>query len=77
MLFSDGFNRVFPMSQLLSFAPTELKLLLCGEQHPKWTREDVLAHTEPKLGFNRDRLLYDITFILNTRELFFKVNLKL
>ena len=52
---SDGFDRVFPMERLQTFTPYELKLLLCGEQTPSWTREDVLNYTEPKYGYTRDR----------------------
>ena len=37
------------------FTPHELRLLLCGEQAPSWTREDILNYTEPKHGYNRDR----------------------
>ena len=33
----------------------ELKLMLCGEQKLQWTREDVVNHCQPKLGFTRDR----------------------
>ena len=37
------------------FTPHELRLLLCGEQAPSWTREDILNYTEPKHGYNKDR----------------------
>lgn len=49
-----GFDRVFPMSRLAGFSPSELRLLLCGDQSPSWTREDILNYTEPKLGYSRD-----------------------
>lgn len=50
----QGFDRVFPMSRLAGFSPAELRLLLCGDQSPSWTREDILNYTEPKLGYTRD-----------------------
>ena len=43
------------MEQLQTFSPYELQLLLCGEQTPEWSREDVLAYTEPKYGYTRER----------------------
>jgi len=43
------------MSKLSSFTSEELRLMLCGDQTPSWTKEDILAYTEPKLGFNRER----------------------
>ena len=52
---ADGFDKVFPMERLSMFTPHELRLLLCGEQAPSWTREDILNYTEPKHGYNRDR----------------------
>jgi len=54
-LISDGFNQVFPMSKLGSFTPEELRLMLCGDQSPAWTREDLIAYTEPKLGYSKER----------------------
>lgn len=36
------------------FTPHELRLLLCGEQAPSWTREDIVNYTEPKHGYNKD-----------------------
>ncbi|OWF47209.1 E3 ubiquitin-protein ligase HECTD1 [Mizuhopecten yessoensis] len=52
--FKAGFDEVFTMEKLHSFSPTELATLMCGEQAPVWTREDVLNYTEPKLGYTRD-----------------------
>ena len=51
----DGFDRVFPMRKLQIFSPYELKLMLCGEQSPSWTREDLLKFTLPKYGYTYDR----------------------
>ncbi|RXG51322.1 E3 ubiquitin-protein ligase HECTD1 [Armadillidium vulgare] len=28
--------------------------MLCGDQSPSWTREDILSYTEPKLGYTRE-----------------------
>ena len=50
----QGFDHVFSMSRLAAFSPAELRLLLCGDQSPSWTREDILNYTEPKLGYTRD-----------------------
>lgn len=52
--FRSGFNRVFPITKLRAFQPEELRLMLCGEQNPNWTREEIIAYTEPKLGFTKD-----------------------
>ncbi|XP_014247371.1 E3 ubiquitin-protein ligase HECTD1 isoform X4 [Cimex lectularius] len=52
--FKDGFSRVFPIEKLRSFTPQEVRLMLCGDQNPQWTREDLLNYTEPKLGYTRE-----------------------
>ncbi|EDW86666.2 uncharacterized protein Dwil_GK23521 [Drosophila willistoni] len=52
--FKDGFNKVFPLKKLAAFCPSEARLMLCGEQHPQWSREDIMAYTEPKLGYSKD-----------------------
>ncbi|XP_052000987.1 E3 ubiquitin-protein ligase HECTD1 isoform X9 [Xyrauchen texanus] len=52
--FREGFNRVFPMEKLSSFSHKEVQMILCGNQTPSWTAEDIVNYTEPKLGFNRD-----------------------
>lgn len=46
---------MFPLSKLACFSPEELLLMLCGDQVPSWTRDDLIAFTEPKLGFTRER----------------------
>jgi E3 ubiquitin-protein ligase HECTD1 len=43
------------MDKLRSFSAYELQLLLCGEQTPNWSREDILNYTEPKFGYTRER----------------------
>lgn len=53
--FHRGFSQVFPISKLAAFSPDEARMMICGEQHPEWTREDLLNHTEPKLGYTKDR----------------------
>lgn len=50
-----GFDRVFPMQRLQMFSAYELRLLVCGEQTPNWTREDIVNFSEPKFGYTRDR----------------------
>ena len=53
--FRIGFSKVFPMEKLHAFSPEEIRAMLCGEQNPQWTREDLLNYTEPKLGYTRER----------------------
>jgi len=52
--FRKGFNAVFPIERLGSFAPAEVRTMLCGDQCPVFTREDIIRYTEPKLGYSRD-----------------------
>lgn len=60
--FRHGFNMVLPLSSLIPFSAAELQLLISGEQCPKWTREDLLRYTEPKLGYTRDSPVF-INFV--------------
>jgi HECT-domain (ubiquitin-transferase) len=53
--FLAGFDEVFPMEKLFLFSPNELQMILCGDQSPQWTREDIINYTEPKLGYTKDR----------------------
>ncbi|CAK5018450.1 unnamed protein product [Meloidogyne enterolobii] len=53
---------VLPLSSLIPFSASELQLLISGEQCPKWTREDLLRYTEPKLGYTRDSPVF-INFV--------------
>lgn len=53
--FLDGFNQVFSLDHLQCFNPDELQLVLCGNQWPSWTLEDLLAYIEPSHGFTRER----------------------
>lgn len=53
--FHKGFSMVFPMEKLAAFSPDEMRVMLCGDQNPEWTREDLLNYTEPKLGYTKDR----------------------
>uniref|UniRef100_A0A915EF74 E3 ubiquitin-protein ligase n=1 Tax=Ditylenchus dipsaci TaxID=166011 RepID=A0A915EF74_9BILA len=52
--FRQGFDLVFPLSSLTAFTPSEVQVLLSGEQCPQWTRDDIMKYTEPKLGYSRD-----------------------
>ncbi|XP_071056058.1 E3 ubiquitin-protein ligase Ufd4 isoform X3 [Onthophagus taurus] len=52
--FYKGFSMVFPMEKLAAFSPDEMRVMLCGDQNPQWTREDLLNYTEPKLGYTKD-----------------------
>ncbi|XP_011351624.1 E3 ubiquitin-protein ligase HECTD1 isoform X2 [Ooceraea biroi] len=52
--FKSGFSKVFPMEKLHAFSPEEMRAMLCGEQNPQWTREDLLNYTEPKLGYTKE-----------------------
>ena len=31
-----------------------MRTLLCGDQDPVFTREEILKYTEPKLGYTKD-----------------------
>lgn len=55
LIHTAGFNRVFPMERLQTFSPHELQLLLCGEQAPSWSRDDLMCYTEPKYGYTKER----------------------
>ncbi|XP_063927928.1 E3 ubiquitin-protein ligase HECTD1 isoform X6 [Zophobas morio] len=52
--FHKGFCTVFPMEKLAAFSPEEMRIMLCGDQNPQWTREDLINYTEPKLGYTKD-----------------------
>ncbi|XP_058814287.1 E3 ubiquitin-protein ligase Ufd4 isoform X4 [Topomyia yanbarensis] len=52
--FHRGFCEVFPLSKLAAFTPEEIRKMLCGEQNPEWTREDIMTYTEPKLGYTKE-----------------------
>ncbi|EDW13533.2 E3 ubiquitin-protein ligase Ufd4 [Drosophila mojavensis] len=52
--FYDGFCEVFPLNKLAAFNPSEARMMICGEQCPQWSREDLMAYTEPKLGYSKD-----------------------
>ncbi|XP_047133370.1 E3 ubiquitin-protein ligase HECTD1 isoform X2 [Hydra vulgaris] len=52
--FKDGFNRVFSIEKLHAFKPKELQLMLCGEQNPQWTRDELMNFTEPKYGYHKE-----------------------
>lgn len=43
------------MEKLSSFSHKEVQMILCGNQSPSWTAEDIVNYTEPKLGYTRDR----------------------
>jgi E3 ubiquitin-protein ligase HECTD1 len=55
--FLGGFNQVFSIEHLRCFNPHELKLLLCGNQWPSWTLDDLLNYIEPSHGFTRERFV--------------------
>ncbi|CAF3339147.1 unnamed protein product [Rotaria socialis] len=52
--FRNGFNQVFSIHHLQCFNPSELQLVLCGNQWPSWTLDDLLTHIEPSHGFTRE-----------------------
>ncbi|KAJ0175593.1 hypothetical protein K1T71_008752 [Dendrolimus kikuchii] len=70
--FRAGFGRVFPPRRLRAFAAPELRLLVCGERGPVWTREHLLQYTEPKLGYTRESpgflRLVDVLVEMSMRE---------
>lgn len=53
--FYKGFCTVFPMEKLAAFSPEEMRIMLCGDQNPQWSRDDLINYTEPKLGYTKDR----------------------
>lgn len=53
--FHKGFCEVFSLNKLAAFSPDEARKMICGEQHPEWTREELMNYTEPKLGYNKER----------------------
>lgn len=53
--FHKGFCEVFSLSKLAAFSPEEARKMICGEQHPVWTREELMNYTEPKLGYSKER----------------------
>jgi E3 ubiquitin-protein ligase HECTD1 len=55
--FLDGFNQVFSIEHLRCFNPHELKLLLCGNQWPSWTLDELLNYIESSHGFTRERFV--------------------
>ncbi|XP_075974735.1 ubiquitin fusion-degradation 4-like isoform X4 [Anticarsia gemmatalis] len=70
--FRRGFGAVFPPRRLRAFSAAELRLLLCGERGPVWTRDHLLQYTEPKLGYTRDSpgflRLVDVLVEMSLRE---------
>nr|XP_049696410.1 E3 ubiquitin-protein ligase Ufd4 isoform X6 [Helicoverpa armigera] len=70
--FRRGFGAVFPPRRLRAFCAAELRLLLCGERGPVWTRDHLLQYTEPKLGYTRDSpgflRLVDVLVEMSLRE---------
>ncbi|XP_066257361.1 E3 ubiquitin-protein ligase Ufd4 isoform X1 [Euwallacea similis] len=52
--FHKGFSKVFQIEKLAAFSPDEMAVMLCGNQNPEWTKEDLLNYTEPKLGYTKD-----------------------
>ena len=60
--FHRGFCEVFPLQKLAAFSPAEARMMICGEQHPQWTREDLINYTEPKLGYSKDRYVIHIMY---------------
>lgn len=53
--FRKGFCEVFSLNKLAAFNPHEARKMICGEQHPAWTREELFNYTEPKLGYSKER----------------------
>ena len=54
-LATDDVDSVFSIDSLKCFEPSELQLLISGDQAPKWTYEEIIKYTEPKLGYTKDR----------------------
>ena len=56
--FHKGFCEVFSINKLAAFNPHEARKMICGEQHPAWTREELINYTEPKLGYSKERYVH-------------------
>ncbi|ESO83496.1 hypothetical protein LOTGIDRAFT_179729 [Lottia gigantea] len=52
--FRAGFDVVLPIAKLHAFSASELGTMLCGDQSPSWSKEDILTYTDPKLGYTRE-----------------------
>jgi len=52
--FKNGFEEVFPIEKLAIFTPAEVKGVLCGEQAPKWTMEQLHKFTVPQQGYTHE-----------------------
>jgi len=70
--FKGGFSEVFPIEKLAIFTPQEVQSILCGEQRPEWTVEDLAKYTDPKFGYTRDSAGYtrflEVLYELDTDE---------
>lgn len=68
----DGFNKVFDISTITIFSAEDLRRILCGEQCPNWTREELFSYTEPKGGYTRDSpgflMLVDVLMEMSAYE---------
>ena len=49
----QSFSTVFTLDKLEAFTPNELQTKICGDQHPVFTREEIMKYTEPKLGYSK------------------------
>ena len=61
---------MFSIENLRVFQDDELKVLLCGDQFPQWTHDDILAYTEPRLGFTKSRFVSILLLAKNLRLFF-------
>jgi hypothetical protein len=50
----DGFNLVCPLNALSVFTPAKFLVVLCGDQSPQWTLEELQKYTVPKNGYTHD-----------------------
>jgi len=60
------------MERLHAFKPNEVRLMLCGEQKPEWTYDELILYTEPKYGYHKDSpgflRLINVLVAMNGRE---------
>lgn len=42
------------MEKLHAFKPSEVRLMLCGEQTPRWSFDELIMYTEPKYGYHKE-----------------------
>lgn len=70
--FREGFESVFPTTQLQVFYPEELEQLFCGSNHIQWDMKTLMDCCHPDHGYNHDsksiKYLFEILSSYNGEE---------